>query len=79
MGRPATRLTPDNSKKPTAASQLEWDRLYPAQLPELVRASKVIAIVANRERVRFVDRVFYLQAILVGAAVIVALVSVRNG
>jgi hypothetical protein len=64
---------------PDVDKLLEWDRLYPAQFPELVRTSKVIAVVANRERVRFVDIIFYTQVILVGAAVIVALVTIRNG
>ena len=58
---------------------LEWDRLHPTQFSELVHTAKVIAVVANKERVRFVDITFYIQAILVGIAVIVALASVRNG
>jgi hypothetical protein len=58
---------------------LEWDRLRPTQFSELVHTAKVIAVVANKERVRFVDITFYIQAILVGIAVIVALASVRSG
>jgi hypothetical protein len=64
---------------PDVNKLLEWDRLYPTQSPELVLIAKAIAVEANRSRVRFVDVAFYVQAVLVGAAVIVVLVSVRNG
>jgi hypothetical protein len=58
---------------------LEWHYLYPGQLPELVWLAKAIAAGANRSRVRFVDVAFYVQAILVGAAVVAVLASLRNG
>jgi hypothetical protein len=64
---------------PDVFKLLEWDQSHPAQLSELVLLTKVIAEVSNRSRVRFVDVTFYIQAILVAVAVVVVLVSVRNG
>ena len=64
---------------PSADGLLIWEVLHPTQLAELVLLAKAIAVRANRSRVQFVDVAFYVQAILVAAAVVVALVSVRIG
>lgn len=64
---------------PDADKLLEWDLLYPGQFAELVRVAKAIAVGGNESRVRLVDIAFYLQALLVGAAVVVALASIRRG
>jgi hypothetical protein len=58
---------------------LEWEKLYTDQVTDLVCIAKVIAARANESRVRFVDVAFYVQAVLVGAAVIIALVSIGRG
>jgi hypothetical protein len=63
----------------SADKLLEWETLYPSQFSELTGLAKAIAVGANESRVRFVDVAFYTQALLVGAAVILAVASVRRG
>jgi hypothetical protein len=63
---------------PDGYKMLEWERIYPDQVADLICMAKVIAARANEGRVRFVDVTFYIQAVLVGAAVITALISVGS-
>ena len=69
-----TRLTTG----PDAEKVMEWGVSHPSQFAQLVCMAKVYAAGGNESRVRFVDIAFYTQAVLVGVAVILALVSVRS-
>lgn len=64
---------------PSATKLVEWATLYPAQLPQLLMLSKAMAHTSNEVRVRYIDRAFYVQALIVSLSIVVALADTRGG